>query len=85
MAVTITATELAAAVGVDAATATRLLSVATALVTRHAPEAPGAISNEAAIRCAGWLAEQPSASITGENRRRYPNVLRADDAVRAQT
>ena len=63
---TLTAAQLAEAVGTDATTATRLLAVATELVTRHAPEAPGAISNEAAIRCAGWLAEQPSASITGE-------------------
>ncbi len=66
MAVTIIAAELAQAVGVDATTATRLLSVATELVTRYAPLAPGAISNEAVIRAAGWLAEQPSASITSE-------------------
>ena len=66
MAVTITATELAEAVGTDSATATRLLSVATALVTRYAPDAPDAIANEGVIRAAGWLAEQPAASITGE-------------------
>ena len=41
-------------------------AVATALVTRYAPDAPDAINNEAAIRCAGWLAEQPSAAITSE-------------------
>ena len=66
MAVTITATALAEAVGTDSTTATRLLAVATELVTRHAPDAPDAIQNEAAIRCAGWLAEQPSAAITSE-------------------
>ena len=66
MAVTLTAVELAEAIGVDSTTATRLLAVATALVTRYAPDAPGAISNEAAIRCAGWLAEQPAAAITSE-------------------
>ena len=66
MAVTLTSAELAEAVGVDSATATRLLAVATALVTRHAPAAPDAISNEAVIRTAGWLAEQPSAAITSE-------------------
>ena len=61
MAVTITATELAEAVGVDSTTATRLLAVAAALVNRYAPAAPTAIANEAVIRTAGWLAEQPSA------------------------
>ena len=66
MALTLTAAELAEAIGVDSAAATRLLPVATALVTRYAPAAPAPISNEAAIRCAGWLAEQPNASITSE-------------------
>ena len=67
MAVTLTAAELAEAVGVDSATASRLLAVATALVTRYAPNAPDAVANEAAIRAAGWLAEQPSAAITSES------------------
>ena len=66
MAVTITAAELAEAVGVDSATATRLLEVAKALVTRYAPAAPVAVQNSAVVRCAGWLAEQPAAAITGE-------------------
>ena len=66
MALTLSAAELAEAIGVDSTTATRLLAVATALVTRYAPDAPDAINNEAAIRCAGWLAEQPSAAITSE-------------------
>ena len=66
MALTITAAELAEAVGVDSATAIRLLAVATALVERYAPDAPAAIANEAAIRCSGWLAEQPNAAITSE-------------------
>ena len=66
MAVTITAAELAQAVGVDSTTATRLLAVATELVNRYAADAPGAIANEAVIRAGGWLAEQPAASITGE-------------------
>ena len=67
MAVTITAAELGQAVGVDSTTATRLLAVATELVTRYAPDAPDAISNEAVIRCAGWLSEQPAAAITSES------------------
>ena len=66
MAVTITAAELAEAVGVDSTTAARLLAVASELVTRYAPDAPAAIQNEAVIRTAGWLAEQPAAAITGE-------------------
>ena len=66
MAVNLTAAELAEAVGVDSVTATRLLAVATALVNRYAADAPDAIANEAAIRAAGWLAEQPAAAITGE-------------------
>ena len=40
--------------------------MATELVNRFAPDAPDAISNEAVIRTAGWLAEQPSAAITSE-------------------
>ena len=66
MAVTITVAELAEAIGTDSTTATRLPAVATALVERYAPDAPDAISNEAVIRTAGWLAEQPAAAITSE-------------------
>ena len=45
MAVTITAAELAEAIGTDSATATRLLPKSpTALVTRYAPDAPDAIA-----------------------------------------
>ena len=51
----ITAGELATAIGSDASTATRLLSVTEALVERYAPDAPEAIKNEAIIRSAGWL------------------------------
>ena len=66
MAVTLSAAELGQAVGVDSTTAARLLAVATELVNRYAADAPGAISNEAAIRAAGWIAEQPAAAISGE-------------------
>lgn len=62
MAVTISVADLATAIGVDSTVATRLLPVATALVERSAPDAPGAVQDEAVIRCAGWLAEQPAAS-----------------------
>ena len=66
MAVTLTAAELAEAIGADSTTATRLLAVATELVNRYAPDAPGPMANEAVIRSAGWLAEQPAASIRSE-------------------
>ena len=67
MAVTIAATVLAAAVRVDQVTAARLLPVAAELVDRFAPDAPEAVSNEAAIRCAGWLAEAPSSGVRSES------------------
>ena len=41
-------------------------SAAAALVEDYAPGAPQPIKNEAVIRCAGWLAEQPRASIRSE-------------------
>ncbi len=66
MAVTLTAAEMAEAIGTDSATATRLLAVATELVNRYAPDVPGTIGNEAVIRAGGWLAEQPPAAITSE-------------------
>ena len=66
MAVTLSAMQLGPAIGVDAPLATRLLAVVTALVDGYAPGAPDALSNEAAIRAAGWLDEQPSASIRSE-------------------
>ena len=60
MAVTITATELASAIRATPDVAARLLAVATEQVERYAPAAPEAASNEATIRCAGYLAQQPS-------------------------
>ena len=67
MAITLTVATLQTELGVDSVTATRLLAVSSALVERYAPEAPEAISNEAAIRCAGWLAEHPHAAIRSES------------------
>ena len=66
MAVTITAASLGPAVGVTGAEATRLIGTVTALVDVYAPSAPDALSNEAAVRVAGWLTEQPAASIRSE-------------------
>ena len=67
MAVTLQSNSLANALGADMTTAGRLLEVAKALVERYAPAAPEAVQNEAAIRCAGWLFEQPSGAITRES------------------
>ena len=63
MAVTIDADTLAAAISANATTAGRLLTVASAIVTRYAPEAPDAIQNEAVIRVAGWLLDSPSSGL----------------------
>lgn len=50
----------------DDATAQRLGSVAAELVEREAPGAPQAIKNEATIRAAGWMHEQPAAAVRSE-------------------
>ena len=71
MAVTITATELSASIrlggsGEESAQATRLLAYATEAISRHLgtayEDAPEAILNEAAIRLAGYLYDQPTAA-----------------------
>ena len=67
MAVTIGAPELAEAVGIPEALATRILPTVTALVERFAPDAPVAIQNEAAIRTAGWLSESPASGARRED------------------
>ncbi|WP_419166407.1 hypothetical protein [Candidatus Palauibacter sp.] len=66
MAVTLTDVQLAEALAVNQALADRLHPVAVGLVERYAPLAPEAVQNEAVIRCSGWLAEQPSASVRSE-------------------
>ena len=63
MAVTLDAAALAEALRRDLPLAERLLPTCAALVQRYAPAAPEAVQNEAAIRCAGYLAEQPKAAI----------------------
>ena len=66
MAVTLTAQALGEAADIDTTTATRLLTIVVALVDHYAPDAPDALSNQAAIRTAGWISEHPSASIRSE-------------------
>ena len=71
MAVTLTQSQLMSDLGVTADRADSLLNVATDLVTRYAPAAPDSVSNEAALRCAGWLSQQPYASVRRESTRRH--------------
>ena len=63
----LTAQGLAAELGVTQDRATELLGVVTALVNRYAPDAPEAVQDEAALRAAGYLNEQPGAAITSES------------------
>ena len=66
MAVDLTAAQLVAALRFgdtpeELTEATRLLASSTALVERHAPDAPTAIQNEAVVRVSGWLFDLPAA------------------------
>ena len=63
MAVTLTEAQLKAAINDVTGQSARLLEVSTALVLRYAPDAPDTIHNEATIRTAGYLLEQPAASL----------------------
>ena len=85
MAVTLTEAALASALAVNDTLAARLHPVAVELVERFAPDAPDAIQNEAAIRCAGWLLETPAGGIrsetTGDVRTSFDGA-RASSALR---
>ncbi len=64
MAVSLTVAQLATALGRadDDADATRLHPVVTEMVDRYAEGAPEAISNESAIRTAGYMLAAPASS-----------------------
>ena len=62
MAVTIMVTRIAEILQIDQTRAQELLAVATELVNEWAPATPDNISNEAAIRVAGYLHQQPMAA-----------------------
>ena len=67
MAVTLTATDLASAIRIgssaeETAQATRLLAYAAEAVTKHAPNAPDAVQNEAVIRLSAYLYDAPTAA-----------------------
>ena len=87
MAVTITAAQLAAAIRVgdsaeEAAEVTRLLEYVTEAVSKHLGAAyvstPDAVANEAAIRLAAYLFDQPTAG----RRDNYAFALRSSGAAR---
>ena len=82
MAITLTALELAAAMRIgdtpeELAEATRQLAFASEAVTRHAPDAPDVIQNEAVIRLAAYNHDRPFAAIDG----RYSNAMRFSGAA----
>ena len=49
------ACQFAAAIGAEEDVAARLLTVVSEVIEKYAPDAPGSISNEAAIRYGGYL------------------------------
>ena len=82
MAVTITVAELAAALRVgdsaeETAEVTRLLAYATEAVDKYAPGAPDATQNEAVVRLAAQMFDQPNAT-----RGAYANAMRNSGAAR---
>lgn len=86
MAIDLTAAQLAAALrfggtAEETAEATRLLSYATAAISRHLgdayDDAPAAVVNEATIRLAGYLFDQPFAGRGAS----YSDALRNSGAA----
>ena len=83
MAVSLTVAELGAALRLsdspeELAEATRLHAYASEAVTKHAPAAPDAVHNEAAVRLAGYIYDMPFAG-RGDS---YANALRNSGAAR---
>ena len=82
MAVTLTVAQLSAAIRLgdtveETAQATRLLSVGSQAVAKHAADAPDAIHNEAVIRLAGYWFDQPQAAAGAG----YADALRNSGAL----
>ena len=82
MAVTLTITQLSAAVRLgdspeELAEITRLHAYATEAVDNYAPEAPETTANEAVVRLAAQMFDQPTASRGG-----YANAIRVSGAAR---
>ena len=77
----VTAAQLATAIRVgdtpeETAQVERLLTYATEAVTRHAPNAPDAVQDEAVIRISGYLFDMPQAARGAG----YADVLRNSGA-----
>ena len=66
MAVSIDVNGLMEATGLDTATATRLLPVATRIVEDYAVSAPSELQDEATIRLSGYLASTPWGAAQSE-------------------
>ena len=84
MAVTITRADLAARIrlgrtATELTEADQILAYAAEAVTRHAPNAPDVVHNEAAYRMAGYIYDRPFASADT----RFSNVLRNSGAASA--
>ena len=84
MAVTITRAQLAARIRLgrtqtELDETDELLSYASEVVTRHAPDAPDVVMNEAVYRLAGYIYDRPFASADT----RFSNVLRNSGAASA--
>lgn len=63
MAITLDAPTLATILNIDAALATRLLAVSSAMILAYCETCPDAIHNEATIRTAAYLRETPGGAI----------------------
>ena len=84
MAVTITRADLAKRIRLgrtetELEEADQILAYATEAVTKHAPDAPDVVHNEAAYRMAGYIYDRPFASVDT----RFANVLRNSGAAAA--
>ena len=84
MAVTITRADLAKRIRLgrtetELEEADQILAYATEAVTKHAPDAPDVVHNEAVYRLAGYVYDRPFASADT----RFANVLRNSGAAAA--
>ena len=84
MAVTITRADLAARIRLgrtptELLETDQILAYATEVVTKHAPDAPDVVHNEAVFRLAGYIYDRPFASADT----RFSNVLRNSGAASA--
>ena len=65
-AIRVTSSPTAALTTEQTTTVARLLGASSAMVDNYASEAPEAVSNEAAIRLAGWMLDQPPGRMNAD-------------------